>query len=80
MALAIVYFILTEIVTVSVHVELTRCIDKSLLVYAVISGLFTSLFVFSLIIFFMYIVKHYGSLFLSKSSSISDYRAIEEGN
>ena len=81
MTLAIAYFIGTEIMTVSMHIELSRCIQKSLLVYAALSGIVSSFFVLGLIVFFMYIIKHYGSLFLKPSpGSLSDYRAIEDGN
>ena len=78
MTLATAYFIVVDTVTLSVHVELSRCVDRKLLPYMIISGVISTFFVLALIISFMYLTKNYSALFLDKTDSFKDQRTFVE--
>lgn len=78
MTLATAYFIFVDTITVSIHVELSRCVEKKLLPYILVSGLVSSCFLLALVVSFMYLTKNYSTLFLDKSESFKDQRTFDE--
>lgn len=78
MTLGTAYFIVVATVSISVHVELSRCLKTDFLLYLVISGFISTAFILAIIVSFMYLTKNYSSLFLDKTESFRDYKTFEE--
>lgn len=72
MRLAIIYLIVSETLTVSIHFEVSRCVEKNLLFYILLSGLLCCLIILSLILLFMYLIKHYTLIFVERTITLKD--------
>lgn len=78
MTLATAYFIIADTVTISVHLELSRCLESYLIKYLIMTGVFSTLFILGLIVSFMYLTKNYSTLFLKNSESFRVYKTFDE--
>lgn len=71
MTLATAYFILVDTITVASHLEVSRCVDKSLVPYVAITGIISTLFLLALIVSLMYLTKNHAALFRDSKETLT---------